>query len=1337
MERKSKMWTLLTLIIISVPVIEAQCKAGMTGPSCDKYDLAYQKRAYQKESWETLSAGRAVDGDITKCTVAPKVVDQPSWTVDLGRDMAVEGLIIYADDNTTAQLRTFTIEIRKEGATAWQMCNHFNQSMPVRLETTCRTGAVNGQYVKVTALHQAFKLELCEVSVYGYCLGGSYGNYCQKTCGNCLAGETCSTNTGECPSGCEAGYHENTCDKRCDDGKWGRGCTKTCGKCADAAPCSVFTGVCPNAGLCEPGYVTGNCSLTCPDGTTGVGCQPCGHCEGGAACNHTDGTCYTGCETGYIYHEQDRTCTTVCPDGAWGKASSDTCENECGKCHVPGQVVAGTCNSSTGLCSDGCASGYQQTENCKVECPYFKYGMNCNKDCGKCGAGEGENRTLVPCNNIDGTCGVGCIYGWSGIFCDKECDPGLYGIDCTETCGNCRSGQCDIIDGVCPDFECADGYNTSDTTCKTECRPGFYGYRCANRCPSNCAEDCKVETVSGNTMCTTVCGPKDGSCTCKDGYQGPRCEEERIVEVYKPYYGNIIGGVIGGVIALGLIIAFVVWVVWRYRKDKSIHIKALASSIRQSFRRMSQRGGDGIRRSIQRLSRRGRRQNDEKKLGTDIDPPAKTNGVKGHHNTARMYECVKIHSNTLHEDNFPNLYLRLQEATADGRTLLHDAFMSFQAQRPKAHKEQNGSAGHTNTAYYNAASSEDVQIHLNGEGTAIPSFLPLGSNLSGFLLINEPVVSDVLWNHLQQRQIELIISLGKESTYSWRPGERLNIGPDVVEVIDMQLHPCHRETKLTVQRRGGQGRRAVRHLELYFWSADELYPNVSTLLMFMETFQALHRAQRERSIIVNFLSMSEQAVFFTLAASCLEILAESQRIDVLRTVAIGGKATDKAVRTFEGFKFLHDVVFDYIAQKDNKSYKSPPSQQYHSVALHAATPKISLDRSPEAQAPRSDAHARDRNFKQPGANLNQNQRQTEPSLSPNQYQQPRARAGSNERQLYDNKAGQRRGPNEQRSGMTSQQSDQAQVHQRRTSPAQGQQPTSQQQRLRAPSDPRSPGVYSDERPRAPSDPRSRDAYQNPKLRAPSEPRSPAGSSDQKPRALTDPRSTGQQPRPPQTVDGEFSFRPINSEVKSQDQPPLYNSVADKYPAPKNQQKRLSPSNQQHHLSNGTQNNRSPVSPQGYQDPEGRKHFPGGQQQQRSRDKSPGRTLDQPHQQPPVTQHNSRSRGASPGRPLDQPNQHQPYSQHNSRSRGASPGRTLDQPHQQPPVTQQNSRSRGASPGRTLDPGHREQAHSRGLSPGGRSPNEHQQRSRAYSEHPQTNEQDHEQRSRFPSSSTVV
>jgi len=41
----------------------------------------------------------------------------------------------------------------------------------------------------------------------------------------------------------------------------------------------------------------------------------------------------------------------------------------------------------------------------------------------------------------------------------------------------------------------------------------------------------------------------------------------KIIEHYEKSYGDVIGGAIGGTIGLGLIIAFGVWVAWRYRQE--------------------------------------------------------------------------------------------------------------------------------------------------------------------------------------------------------------------------------------------------------------------------------------------------------------------------------------------------------------------------------------------------------------------------------------------------------------------------------------------------------------------------------------------------------------------------------------------------------------------------------------------------------------------------------------------------------------------------------------------------------------------------------------------------
>lgn len=452
----------------------------------------------------------------------------------------------------------------------------------------------------------------------------------------------------------------------------------------------------------------------------------------------------------------------------------------------------------------------------------------------------------------DGSCI--CKVGWTGPMCQEECKYNHYGKNCEYVCGNCKSG--------------------------------------------------------------TTCHQGDGHCLegCASEWTGLKCDAKKIIEKYERSYGDVIGGAIGGFIALALISVFVVWIVWRYKQDKSIHIRELASSLR----RMSIRGSKSLRRSIQRLSMRGRR-NDQQRLGKNVEKPAVSNGTRGKQSARRMYDCVKLQSNLIHYDDFPRIYLQLQEATTDGRTLLYDSYQSFLVQRPRDQSATTN--GHTNNAYYNTAvDSVDIQVHVDSNNsTRIPEFLPLGANLSGFLLVNSPAASEVLWNHLQQRQIETIISIGKEASFSWRPGERITIGHDVVECIDVQLHGSHKETKLTVQRLGTKGRRAVRHLECFFWNKEDRLPLIPTLLMFIERFQQINYSQRERIILVNYMNFHEQAILFTLVASAIEILIESKRADILRTVAIGGKATAKSVRTFEEFKYLHDVIFQYITSMENRA----------------------------------------------------------------------------------------------------------------------------------------------------------------------------------------------------------------------------------------------------------------------------------------------------------------------------------------------------------------------------------------------------------------------------------
>lgn len=50
--------------------------------------------------------------------------------------------------------------------------------------------------------------------IFSGCDGGSYGNECNETCGNCSDVNQCSHINGTCLTGCYAGYKGDLCKTR-------------------------------------------------------------------------------------------------------------------------------------------------------------------------------------------------------------------------------------------------------------------------------------------------------------------------------------------------------------------------------------------------------------------------------------------------------------------------------------------------------------------------------------------------------------------------------------------------------------------------------------------------------------------------------------------------------------------------------------------------------------------------------------------------------------------------------------------------------------------------------------------------------------------------------------------------------------------------------------------------------------------------------------------------------------------------------------------------------------------------------------------------------------------
>nr|XP_022311522.1 receptor-type tyrosine-protein phosphatase epsilon-like isoform X5 [Crassostrea virginica] len=244
-------------------------------------------------------------------------------------------------------------------------------------------------------------------------------------------------------------------------------------------------------------------------------CVPCSKgcvsVTSGPSCNGTSGSgiCVNGCQSGWVGERCDRCDSNYYTAGGDCYKCSDNCVRSCdgmnGNCFGGcRQFYWGTRCENT--CSPFCQSRecYSTNGTCTLGCNQGFYGNECEKPCGAC-----------SCDRVTGNCTGACMTGWYGEQCDKRCQTSCFNNECERITGHCTS---DCPTGYFGPFcskncssGCLEGCNRDTGVCSTGCKDGFHGDFCNNPCNENCEPK--------------LCNRVTGHCVegCKTGSYGDLC----------------------------------------------------------------------------------------------------------------------------------------------------------------------------------------------------------------------------------------------------------------------------------------------------------------------------------------------------------------------------------------------------------------------------------------------------------------------------------------------------------------------------------------------------------------------------------------------------------------------------------------------------------------------------------------------------------------------------------------------------------------------------------------------------------------------------------------------
>lgn len=376
---------------------------------------------------------------------------------------------------------------------------------------TCQSGICTGTAVVCTATSQCHNPGTCNTS-NGVCSAST-----PKPNGSaCDDGSLC-TQTDTCQAGSCTGGNPVVCTAQ--------------DQCHDAGTCNTGTGVCtnpskPNGTLCNDANLCTQLD-TCQGGTcTGaspVVCTPLDQCHIAGTCNPATGTCSnpnsangTPCNDGSLCTQSD-----TCQTGTCTGANPVVC-TALDQCHV-----AGACNPATGQCSDPnspngttCTDGNActQTDTCQdgscvggnsVVCnplDQCHQAGTCNTSTGICSNPNAPNGT--PCGDSSActqtdTCQNGTCVGGNNVVCSPS--------------DQCHvAGVCNPTTGVCSDPAAPNGTTCNDNdecTLDDACQGG------------SCVGD-EVECVASDQCHEAgVCDSVTGECSDPESLNGTGCDD--------------------------------------------------------------------------------------------------------------------------------------------------------------------------------------------------------------------------------------------------------------------------------------------------------------------------------------------------------------------------------------------------------------------------------------------------------------------------------------------------------------------------------------------------------------------------------------------------------------------------------------------------------------------------------------------------------------------------------------------------------------------------------------------------------------------------------------------